>query len=369
MIIADVSSFFAAHAGGIRTYYHAKARWLPAAGHECHFIVPGARHAVKRFGGGWLHEIPGPPIGGGYRAFGDVAALRRLIRELAPDIVEVASHYVLPQLIAGASRTPTFIGFYHSDIPTTYVAPALTKLPRVQRLAVAAAWRWVRAQHARYAVTLAGSRQMVERLAHHGVPRVQWVGLGVELDDIVPTRRERTLRLGYAGRFARDKEIALVLAAAPAIERATGARIALAGDGPARAAVLRAAAAGHVDHAGALPRATVPTFLRAIDALIVPGRYESFSLIAAEAMAVGTPVIAADLGGAAELVRRSGGGSTFAAGDVDALVAAVRAFYALPQRMHHELGVAGRRHVVAEHAWPRVLERITRCYEEARCWS
>ncbi|MCA9674565.1 MAG: glycosyltransferase, partial [Myxococcales bacterium] len=123
MITLDVGSFFAAGAGGIRTYYAAKARWLPARGVECHFAVPGARAGTVRFGDGWLHRVPGPPLGAHYRAFGDVPALWRLIRELSPDVVELGSHYVLPQLIAPALRgqRAAVTGFYHADFPTTYV--------------------------------------------------------------------------------------------------------------------------------------------------------------------------------------------------------------------------------------------------------
>jgi hypothetical protein len=142
VITLDVSSFFAAHCGGIRSYYIAKASHLPARGIECHFVVPGATRSTERFGDAWLHRVPGPPIGGGYRAFGDVLALRRIVREIAPDVIELATHYVLPELMPTTSAT--MVGFYHADVPTTYVGPVLARVPCVQRFAVAAAWRYVR---------------------------------------------------------------------------------------------------------------------------------------------------------------------------------------------------------------------------------
>src|SRR5262245_10461130 len=103
MRVVDVSSFFAAaRGGGIATYYREKARWLPRAGVECHFVVPGARRATRRFGGGVLHEVAGPPIPGGapYRVFGDLGQLAALVAQLRPDLIELASHYLLPDLVA-----------------------------------------------------------------------------------------------------------------------------------------------------------------------------------------------------------------------------------------------------------------------------
>src|SRR5262249_38142756 len=156
------------------------------------------------------------------------------------------------------------------------------------------------------------------------VPNVRWVGLGVDPALCAPPIEPgRSGRLGYLGRLANEKGIDLVIAAAPAIERATGLRIVIAGEGPAPRMVRAAARRGVVDAVGALPRDEVPSFLRSVDALIVPGRYETFSLATAEALAAGTPVIAANCGGAGELVTRSGGGITFTAGDPGALADAV----------------------------------------------
>ncbi len=366
MIVADVTSFFAAQAGGIRTYYRAKARWMPALGVECHFVVPGARRESAPFERGWLHRVPGPPLGAGYRAFGDLAALRDVLASIAPDVIEVGSHYVLPQLLAAVAprRRAARVGFYHADFPSTYVAPAVARAPAfVRALATRAAWALVRGQHARYDATLAGSHGIAASLIARGVPRVRWVGLGVE-----PALADRPIssgtigRLGYLGRLADDKEIGVVLAAAPLITRATGARIAIAGAGPRAAEVHAAAARGEVDAVGVVD--DVAGFLAGVDGLIVPGRHESFGLAAAEALAAGRPVIAADRGGAAELVRRSGGGLTFRAGSAEALAAAVTDFYRLAPPARAALGQRGRAHVRAHHAWPDVFARVHAIYRE-----
>lgn len=375
MIAVDVSSFFASGGGGgIRAYYEAKARWLAELGVECHFVVPGRRTAVERWGGGWLHRVAGPPLASGYRAFGDLGELRRVIREIGPDVVELASHYVLPQLVAPACPGAAVVGFYHSDFPNAYVHPATQRLPAsVGRAATAAAWWLVQRQHRGYRATLTGSHSVAARLVAAQVPNVRWVGLGVDPAlCATPLEAVRHGRVGYLGRLASDKEIALVLAAAPAIAQ-SGVRIAIAGSGPFDAEVRAAARRGLVDALGPIGRGDVPAFLRSVDALIVPGRYETFSLATAEALAIGTPVIAARRGGSGELVTRSGGGATFAPGNAAALAEAVRAVLALRPAEFAALRARGRGFISAIYTWPRVMARIRAVHRiavrEQRCSS
>jgi glycosyltransferase involved in cell wall biosynthesis len=354
VIVADVGSFYAAGAGGIRTYYQAKARGLPARGIEHHVVVPGARATTERIGDAWLHRIPGPALDAHYRCFADVPRLRRLLRELRPDVVELGSHYLLPQLLSGL-RT-AFVGFYHADFPQTYAPRRLRE----------AAWWLVRHQHARYRATLAGSREVAGSLASHGVPRVRWVGLGVDIDTFRPPGgRERARRFGYLGRLAADKELDVLLAAAPRILFETGARVAIAGEGPLAPAVRAAARRGEVEMLGLLSPAESADFLASLDVLIVPGRHESFGLAAAEALACATPVLAADRGGACELVTGAGAGATFRAGDATALaVAAIDLLRARDLRLR---GARGRRFVESTYSWDHVLDRIHTVYREVAC--
>jgi alpha-1,6-mannosyltransferase len=364
MITLDVTSFFSSSAGGIRSYYEAKARWLPRRGVECHFVVPGAQRAVSRFGEGWLHEIPGPSLDLHYRCFGDLGALQRTIREIAPDVVEVGSHYVLPQLVASARQRAVTVGFYHADFPGTYVAPALRRVPAGLRTAgIAAAWWLVRAQHGRYAATLAASHGVAARLGRRGVPRVRWIGLGVDLEQFRPRPRSGRRFVAYLGRLARDKELSLLLEAAPEIERRSGARVVVAGSGPLAGEVEEAARRGVVEQVGLLDRDAAAALLADADAVVVPGRHETFGLAAAEAVASGTPVIAADRGGASELVARTGAGRCFPAGSAAGLAAAVAELYDGDRDALRVRALAGR----AELGWAAVFDRLLDVYREVRC--
>jgi D-inositol-3-phosphate glycosyltransferase len=55
--------------------------------------------------------------------------------------------------------------------------------------------------------------------------------------------------------------------------------------------------------AGRVDQATLPLYYSAADVLVVPSYYESFGLVALEAMACGTPVVTTSVGGMEEIVK------------------------------------------------------------------
>ncbi|MGD8823236.1 MAG: glycosyltransferase, partial [Anaerolineales bacterium] len=64
---------------------------------------------------------------------------------------------------------------------------------------------------------------------------------------------------------------------------------------------------------------TLPYYYSAAEAVIVPSHYESFGLVALEAMACGTPVVASETGGLAFLIKDGETGFHVPAADPEAL--------------------------------------------------
>ena len=79
-----------------------------------------------------------------------------------------------------------------------------------------------------------------------------------------------------------------------------------------------------------VPHAVLADYYRAADVVIVPSRSESFGLVAAEAQACGTPVVASNSGGLAYIVSASESGLLVDGDDPEAFAAAMKAILEHP---------------------------------------
>jgi glycosyltransferase involved in cell wall biosynthesis len=145
-----------------------------------------------------------------------------------------------------------------------------------------------------------------------------------------------------AMRLAPDRTPADWLAAARAIHAARpGCRFVLAGDGPLRPALLRAAAGMPIVLPGELDAAALAGLLASASLFLHTARHEAFGRAMVEAQAVGLPVVARTTTGAAHVVRD---GITGLLAESDAALAdAAIALLADPRR-RAAMGAAAREH-------------------------
>jgi len=112
---------------------------------------------------------------------------------------------------------------------------------------------------------------------------------------------------------------------------------------------------------GAQDQDALPDYYAAAEAVIMPSHYESFGMVALEAMACGTPVIASEVGGLAYLVRD--GETGFHVPDSDPVILAERICEILTDRLlRRELGEQAARHAQA-YGWPIIADKIVAVYE------
>jgi glycosyltransferase involved in cell wall biosynthesis len=163
--------------------------------------------------------------------------------------------------------------------------------------------------------------------------------------------------LAFAGRLTAQKSLGRAL---DAVAVADGVSLLVAGDGPDRGALeARARELGIDDRVrflGPQPRERVVELFRAADATILSSSWENFPHTVVEALAVGTPVLAMEAGGVAEIVRDGVNGLLVPAGDTDALAAAVRRYFgdaALRERLRGQATES-----VANYSAERVFSRL-----------
>jgi D-inositol-3-phosphate glycosyltransferase len=113
---------------------------------------------------------------------------------------------------------------------------------------------------------------------------------------------------------------------------------------------------------GAQPQPALRTYYVAADVTVLPSHYESFGMVALEAMACGSPVIASRVGGLVTTVRDGVTGFLVPDGDAEALAARLEAVLA-DADLRWRVGREGIRWA-ARHRWPCVAEAI--CKEYAR---
>lgn len=126
--------------------------------------------------------------------------------------------------------------------------------------------------------------------------------------------------------------------------------------------------AGWVWALGAQPQEELPRYFRAADVCVVPSYYETFGLVAIEAMACGTPVIASRVGGLKYTVIDGVTGFHVPPRDPRALAARLAEALADPAKLEH-LGQAAARRVQHLFTWPRVAERLARLYGGVKAWD
>ncbi|MEA2272700.1 MAG: hypothetical protein QOI98_1408 [Solirubrobacteraceae bacterium] len=131
--------------------------------------------------------------------------------------------------------------------------------------------------------------------------------------------------VGFIGRIEPRKGPLDLVEAAPAIRwGAPGARIVVVGDDPYASDpdyLGRVQEAPGVEHYGWVDNA--PGVMRHLDVLVCPSHEEPFGTVVAEAMAVGTPVVATRVGGIPEVLEDGVSGVLVTPGDPDALAAGV----------------------------------------------
>jgi glycogen(starch) synthase len=168
-----------------------------------------------------------------------------------------------------------------------------------------------------------------------------------------------------AGRLEWEKGFSTLLRAVPALrERHPAVRVVVAGAGSYRATLERLCAelglTAVVELSGRLDASELAPLLAAADVAVVPSRYEPFGLVALEAMAAGTCVVATRTGGFLDTVQDGVTGRLVDVGDVDGLAAVVDQLLVRPD-VRERMAQAGLA-AAARWGWDVVAQRTLDVY-------
>ncbi|NTV20912.1 MAG: glycosyltransferase [Chlorobium limicola] len=153
---------------------------------------------------------------------------------------------------------------------------------------------------------------------------------------------------GYIGRLSHEKGADIFFDAFELLaQRYAAVCLLVVGDGPERSSLehrygvrqwwRRVAMAGRQDWENAMRH------FAAMDAVVVPSRFEGFGLSAVEAMAASLPVVASDAGGLGEIIANGQNGLLFECGNVSGLLACMERLLLEPETRRRLACDAGRR--------------------------
>lgn len=327
-------------------------RWANAfaqRGHEVHVATQHA--AVEGFDPEVrVHRFP-HRMGMGYIM--NRPRLRRLIRTLAPDVVNAhyASGYGTLMVRAGA---PLVLNVWGSDV---YEFPDAGPIQR-----------WLLRRNLLRADRVVSTSEVMAKRTLQVCPAVgsiTVVPFGVDVQRFVPGTDARSgITIGTVKSLAPKYGIDTLLSAFAAVAGDDAdLRLRIVGGGPQQEALRtmaeRLGISERVDFVGAVPHEQVPDELRKLDVYVALSRThsESFGVAVIEASACGLPVVVSRVGGLPEVVEEGVTGLIVPHDDAEAAADALRKLLA-SEALRRSMGEAGRRRVERMYAWPHCVDRL-----------
>ena len=363
MHVLDTTMLYGPMGGGVARYLKEKRVWL-ARNSPCRhsLLVPGPFNGIGEEGEHFIATWA--PNEAARRWPWHATRWQQAIRRYAPDIIEVQDPGLVGWVALHAARDLgiPLVAFCHSD-----VASHVTR--RIGGVAGSVTRAYLQSFYRRCDVVLTPSEFMRRRLLDWNVESVVVRPLGVDLKIFTPRARTATLRrelglgertrlLVYAGRFTREKNLNVLLAAFRKLGHPYHLLLLGAGDPIPRQANV--SVRRYERSSRELARV-----LASADGLVHAGDQETFGLVLLEAMACGRGVIAAAAGAAPELVTLETG-MLAPARDPGALASTIEAFY---QRDLDAMGRRARAHVERSYSWDTVMRGLLEVYRAVQRWD
>jgi glycogen(starch) synthase len=295
----------------------------------------------------------------------ETARVGQIVREVSalkqsfqPDVIHLHVNGYIPwlhQLTAGASAAPC--------VATLHVPPTSVSLPAP-----------ILARVLRAVARIVGVSEATRRewaLAHPNVLENDGVilnGIPEPAAPVQPLRFDPPVLL-CLGRLDPLKGFDIALRAfASLATRWPGARLVIAGDGPARAELEQLTReldlSARVVFRGWVAPDAVAAEIGSASLVLVPSLWnEPFGLVAVEAALAGRPLIASRKGGLVEIVRDGATGVLVPAGDAPALAAAIESLLRQPE-LARRLAAAGRERALADFSLGRCVAEYETLYRQ-----
>lgn len=365
MRIALTTEYYYPHLGGVTEHVHNLALQLNSNGHEAIVITSDM--------GDNSHDMPWVRRVGKSRIIFSNGSFARLTTgwHLRRDIRDILREEKIDVVHVHGGLAPTF-GLVAQDAADDLGIPVVatfhswfthSKLYRAFR-------KQCQVRLDRHAAVIAVSQPVVD--AHSRYFEANWrlIPNGVDTDVFKPNGhrgtgdRSAAPNLLFLGRLDPRNGLDTLLKAMPAVvQRAPGAQLVVAGDGPLRGMYEHMARplGDSVKFIGRV-NGDRPHHYSAADMYLCPSTKASFGITLLEAMACSTPLVVSDITGFRELVDGGEEAMMVPMSNPDAWSEATLDVANNPERMR-AMGDAGRTKAL-RYSWPAVTDRVMAVYRE-----
>lgn len=294
--------------------------------------------------------------------------IEKAIEEFKPDVIH-AHHVWITPYVAYKSGLPYIISCHGTDLM------GFRNGPRYRDIALEGA------QHAGSIIAI--SRQVqADAVETYKVPVEKvpliWNGFGTDHFKLIPdVTKENIIKefnltsgtgplISFVGKFTDFKGIDVLLRAAALYENALpGAQTVLVGDGQLMGDMLALAKELGLKNVHFLRHQTqdkVARIYNVADVSIVPSRVEPFGLVAVEALACGTPVVATNAGGLPDFINDDVG-ALVPVDDFKALAVAI--ISEIENNTKQTKGVYANQYAYEGFTWKKQVAKMIELYEKA----
>jgi len=201
--------------------------------------------------------------------------------------------------------------------------------------------------------------------------KVKVIYHGIDHSEIEAIKRQvlkqrskpKHVEICFIGKLVKRKGLIYLVRAAEELEKRYKIIVKIIGEGPERE-FLEQYVKSHSIHSvrllGALPRTDVLRELALCDIFCMPSLHESLGIAILEAMAMGKPIVASNVGGIPEVLDNAG--ILIPPRNVEALYNALEMLI-IDEKLREELGMRAQERA-QKFAWDRAVEQLIHAYEE-----
>ncbi|RNE49069.1 glycosyltransferase family 4 protein [Corynebacterium alimapuense] len=367
MRVAIVAESFLPSINGVTNSVLRVLEYLHREGHEAMVIAPGAREFQEEVGdylGFDIVRVPTVrvPLIDSLPVGVPNATVTDVLREFDPDIIHLASPFVLGAAGAFAARQLRIpaIALYQTDVAGFASKYHLSPL-------AAAAWEWTRTIHNLCQMTLAPSSLTISDLERHGIQNIRHWGRGVDNIRFSPEKRSTELRrrwdpsgrkriVGFVGRLAAEKGVHRLAS----LHGRSDIQLVIVGDGPSRHELE--SQMPNAVFTGALSGEDLAAAYASLDLFVHAGEFETFCQAIQEAQASGVPTIGPRAGGPVDLIQDRYNGLLLEVDRFSADLPAAAEWLLRPEQ--HEQLRHNARVSVQDKTWESLCAKLVDYYDE-----